>query len=171
MNGKNEIVREFSKYCSKCDGQCCKRGVFSVFGWELEKLSANFENFQEGHVSDTRGTCIDIAINKLCLFSTGHGCKLPVELRPTDCLTYPFYPNIKENTGEVNIDEFVIDKECFFSEEIARDEKLIKAVDKYWKGMIKKVDRKEINDWVGKDGNWQEWYKNTADVKRKKNNC
>jgi len=172
MTNKEDIVKHFSPYCSQCSGRCCKRGAFSLFNWEMEKLSVEYDNFHAGLVSDKRGTCSDIAINELCKFSKGDGCKFPVKLRPTDCLTYPFYPRVKENNGKLEVDSFVIDKECPYHKEIAKNEVLLDEVRKYWKIMVKKVTAREINDWIGKDGKWQKWYNNAVEVKSNhKNNC
>ncbi len=165
MKEKEAIVKRFAKYCSQCNGQCCKRGVFTVFGWEMEKLSRTHKNFEIGNVSDERGNCKDIAINELCLFSKGDGCKLSIDIRPTDCLTYPFYPKLKEGLGEQEIDKFLIQKECPFHNEIANDKKLVKAVQHFWHNTVNNTSDKEIVDWIGTNGQWHEWYKNTVDVK------
>jgi hypothetical protein len=165
MNKKEEIVKEFAKYCAQCHGRCCRRGVFSVFGWEAEKLSREITDFKTAAVSDERGTSKDIAISGLCMFSKENGCRLPVRLRPADCLTYPFYPKLKEMDGKLQIDSFVIDKECPFHNEIAQNEVLLKEVEDYWSRLDNKVNGQEISDWLGKDGSWQEWYENAISVK------
>jgi hypothetical protein len=169
MRKKEKIVKLFLKYCSKCNGQCCKRGFFSVFGWEMDKLASEYENFYVGKISEERGTAKDIAINEKCMFSGGNGCNMPVKHRPVDCLTFPFYPKLKDNNKELSIDFFVIHKECSYYEKIAKDKNLLRSVTVYWSSMIKKLTRQEIIDWIGEDGRWNEWYKNTVAVTCNKN--
>ena len=165
MDEKDDIVREFSKYCSQCDGLCCKRGVFTVFGWEMEKLSREYKDFQVADVFDQRGSCKDIALGGLCMFYNGNGCKLPLNLRPTDCISFPFYPKLKENGGELEIDAILVQNECPFSDEISKNKKLLSHMRKYWNDVIKKATKQEIIDWIGEDGCWCEWYKNAIAVK------
>jgi Fe-S-cluster containining protein len=130
----------------------------------MKKLS-RYENMCVDRISDQRGTCKDIAINDLCIFYKNNGCRLPEKLRPTDCLTYPFYPKLKEKNGELEIDHFVIDSECPFHKELAKNKVILKEVKAIWKSAGKKVTNQEVGDWLGKDGNWEDWYKNTMDIK------
>jgi hypothetical protein len=168
MDEKDDIVREFSRYCSMCDGQCCKRGVFTVFEWEAKKLSSAYPEFQEANVFDERGGCKDIAMHGLCMFSKKNGCELPIELRPTDCLTFPFYPELKADEDGLDIETILIQNECPFSNEISKNKKLIKYMNNFWKDIIKKTTQKEITDWIGENGCWGEWYKNAIAVKQLK---
>lgn len=160
MDEKDNIVKEFSKYCSKCDGLCCKRGIFTVFGWEYEKLLHEYENLKDADVFDERGASKDIAIHGLCMFHKGDGCTLPMELRPTDCISFPFYPKLKENSGNIEIESILIQNECPFSEEISKNKKLLKYMHNFWNEIIKKTTKRELKDWIGEDGCWCEWYKN-----------
>ena len=128
MNNSENIVKQFSKYCSKCDGQCCKRGVFTVFGKEADTLAQHYPEFKTCNIFDHRGESKDIYIGAQCLFNNGSGCKLPMNLRPTDCLSFPFYPKLKEIKGELKIDSFVIQKECPFSNDIAQDKTFLEAI-------------------------------------------
>ena len=164
METTKDIVSQFSKYCAKCNGQCCKKDVFTVFDWEMEQLSANYKDFHVGKVTEQRGTSKDISICGKCMFSEKNGCVLPVKLRPTDCLTYPFYPKLKENSGAMKIDSFVVHTDCPFHEAIAEDEKLVRSVQKYWDKVVVKVNSNEVVDWIGKNGSWREWYSNTIAV-------
>lgn len=164
MTKKEEIINQFSPYCSQCNGLCCKRGVFTVFDWEAKKLSKTKE-FSSGVVTDVRGTCKDYDMSVACIFYENDGCKLPVEMRPVDCLTYPFYPKLKEKEGEFEIDHFVIDTECPFHNEIANNKIILNDMQKLWKTLHKKLTTREINDWIGIDGNWKEWYKKAKIVK------
>lgn len=160
MDEKDGIVREFAKYCSQCNGQCCKRGVFTVFGWEMEKLLREYEDLKDADIFDERGACKDIAIHGLCMFSGKTGCKLPMELRPTDCISFPFYPKMKEKSGEMEIEAILIQNECPFSKEISENKKLLRYMHNYWNNIIRKATKEEIKDWIGEDGCWGEWYKN-----------
>ena len=164
MNEKDEIVREFSKYCSKCSGLCCKRGVFTVFEWENEKLTQENKDFKDADVFDQRGGCRDIAMHSLCMFSDEKGCKLPMEIRPTDCISFPFYPKMKENAENMEIESILIQNECPFSEEISKNKKLVTYMNHFWKLVIKKATKQEITDWIGENGCWGEWYKNAISV-------
>jgi Fe-S-cluster containining protein len=165
MNENDTIVEHFAKYCSQCNGLCCKRGVFSVFNWEMDKLSDEFKKAEPYKISDERGASKDIAIDTLCVFSKSNGCSLPKEKRPTDCLTYPFYPKLKDKRGPLNIDHFVIDTKCPFNEEIGADKILINAVKSFWKNMENKVTNNEVTDWIGENGCWHSWYKDASRVK------
>ena len=165
MSNRKDIVKQFAKYCSQCDGQCCKRGVFSVFGDEAEMLEHNYPEFKTAEVFDQRGEAKDMYIGKLCMFNNGHGCKLPGKCRPTDCLSFPFYPKLKEINGELQIDSFVIQNECPYSKEIATDEKFLEAMQKLWEKTAKNLTGQEIIDWIGANGSWGEWYKNAIEVK------
>ena len=158
MDNKEDIVKQFATYCSRCDGKCCKRGVFTVFGWEAEKLSGEFTDFKDADVFDEREGSMDIAIHGLCMFSMENGCKLPMELRPTDCISFPFYPLLKENNGQLEIEAILIQNECPFSKEISQNKELIAHMYNYWEYVIKKATKQEIADWIGEDGCWREWY-------------
>jgi len=166
MDKKEDIVKQFATYCSQCDGKCCKRGVFTVFGWEAEKLTLENKDFKEADVFDERGGCKDIALHGLCLFSTKTGCKLPMELRPTDCISFPFYPKLKETDGVLEIEAILIQNECPFSEEISKNKELVDYMYNYWSGIIKNTSKQEITDWIGENGLWGEWYKNAIEVKK-----
>jgi hypothetical protein len=168
MENKEDIVKRFAQYCSQCDGQCCKRGVFTVFGKEAEALAANYSEFKTCDVFDQRGAAKDIYIGGQCIFNNGKGCKLPMSLRPTDCLSFPFYPKLKEKKGELSIDSFVIQKECPFSKEIAADLNFLEAMQKLWESKARELTGKEIIDWLGADGSWHEWYNNAIEVKCKR---
>ena len=165
MGEKEDIVREFFKYCSKCDGKCCKRGVFTVFGWEDDLLSREYEEFKDADIFDVRGSCKDIAMMGKCIFYKEDGCKLPKQLRPTDCISFPFYPKLKENKGVLEIESILIQNECPFSEEISKNEKLIRYMYNFWEGVIKRTTKQEIIDWIGINGSWHDWYDNAIEVK------
>jgi hypothetical protein len=165
MNKRVELIKHFAPYCSQCNGLCCKRGVFSLFEWEMKRLLCDCKDFQVDIVSDQRGTCIDIAMNDLCIFNENNGCLLPEKLRPIDCLSYPFYPKLKENKGALEIDYFVIDIDCPYHIEIAENELILNEVRIIWKSLGKKVTLDEVNDWLGKDGRWKEWYQNSVKAK------
>jgi len=168
MGNKEDIVKQIAKYCSMCDGKCCKRGVFTVFGWEMERLIHEYKDFQDANVFDKRGGCLDIALHGLCMFSEESGCKLPMELRPTDCISFPFYPKLKEKNGVVEIDSILIQNECPFSKEISRNKKILKYMYNFWNDILKNVTKQDIVDWIGENGCWAEWYKNAIDVKKPK---
>lgn len=165
MSNSENIVKQFAKYCSQCDGQCCKRGVFTVFGKEEEVLSRNYEEFKTCNIFDQRGTAKDISIGSQCVFNDGNGCKLPMNLRPTDCLSFPFYPKLKEMKGKLKIDSFVIQKECPFSEDIAQDKNFLNAIQQLWENSASELTGKEIIDWLGINGSWHDWYHNAIEVK------
>jgi Fe-S-cluster containining protein len=162
---KEEIIKQFAKYCSKCDGKCCQRGVFTVFGWEAEKLAEKYNDFQTADVFDQRGGCKDIYMHGSCIFSTGRGCKLPMELRPTDCVSFPFYPKLQEKGGEVELESILIQEECPYCEEISKNKELVSYMHNFWSSIVKKATKQEITDWIGENGCWGEWYKNAIAVK------
>ncbi len=166
MDNKANLVQHFAKYCAQCNGLCCKRGVFTVFGREMEKLSREYgSEIQKTEVFDQRGTACDLYIGGLCVFNEGNGCKLPTDLRPTDCLSFPFYPKLKEINGKLEINSFVIQNECPFSNEIATDEKFLEAMQELWENTAKNLTKQEIIDWIGANGSWQDWYDNAIEVK------
>lgn len=165
MRTKKAIVKSFSKYCSKCNGQCCKQGVFTVFESEMKTLQKHYGDFHVGKVVEERGKAKDISICGKCVFAVEQGCKLALKERAADCLTYPFYPKLKDNQGKLHIDSFVVQRECPYSAEIALDTKLLKSVHKYWETIVKKLTADDIIDWLGNNGSWHEWYKNTIPVK------
>jgi Fe-S-cluster containining protein len=165
MDNRENIVKQFTKYCSQCDGQCCKRGVFTVFGKEAEALERNYPEFKKCNIFDQRGKAQDIYIGTQCVFNDGNGCKLPMNLRPTDCLSFPLYPKLKEIKGELKIDSFVIQKECPFSEEIAQDKNFLNAIQQLWENSARELTGKEIIDWLGVEGSWHDWYHNAIEVK------
>jgi Fe-S-cluster containining protein len=168
MNKKEKLIKHFAPYCSQCNGSCCKRGVFSLFDREMKKLSHDYKDFHVGKISDQRGTCFDIAMQNLCVFSKDNGCELPEKLRPTDCLTYPFYPKVKENSGELEIEYFVIDSDCPYHKEIAGNEVIFNEVQSIWESVSKKVTPAQVNDWLGKDGQWKDWFEKAIQVNFKK---
>jgi len=165
MDHKEDIVVQFAKYCSQCDGQCCKRGVFTVFGKEAEVLAREYGEFKTCDVFDQRGTAKDMYIGSKCIFNNGKGCKLPMNLRPTDCLSFPFYPKLTEINGELQIDSFVIQNECPFSKEIANDKQFLEAMQQLWEATAKELTAQEIIDWIGINGSWHDWYDNAIEVK------
>lgn len=165
MDTKKDIVNQFSKYCSKCNGQCCKQGVFTVFESEFKTLQKHYGDFHVGKVMEERGKAMDISICGNCMFSIEKGCKLAINERAADCLTYPFYPKLNESQGKLHIESFVVQKECPYSAEIALDTKLLKSVHQYWETIVKKLTANDIIDWLGNNGSWHNWYKNTIPVK------
>lgn len=168
MEKNEDIVKEFARYCSQCDGKCCKRGVFTVFEWEWEKLMTETKDPKNIDIFDERGGCKDIALHGLCIFSNENGCKLPVVLRPTDCISFPFYPKLKEVNGKMEIESILIQNECPYSNEISKNEKLLTHMYNFWSDVINKSTKEEITDWIGENGCWGEWYKNAIEVKQTK---
>ncbi len=166
MENKENIVKEFAGYCSKCDGMCCKRGVFTLFESEVEKLLNEEKDLKYADVFDERGGCKDIALHGLCMFSKKDGCKLPMEHRPVDCISFPFYPKLKEVNENMEIESILIQNECPFSKEISNNEKLLSYMYNFWNDVIKKTTKQEIIDWIGENGCWGEWYKNAIEVKQ-----
>jgi hypothetical protein len=156
---KESIVKRFSKYCSKCNGSCCKKGVFSVFSWEMKNLPLKGKIFEISKSCGERGSTKDIVMKDRCIFLGNKGCVLAPKLRTTDCITFPFYPKLKKVKNGLKIEAFFIHEECPFSKEVLKDKELFEDVHAYWDDLIKKVPSQEIFDWIGQDEYWDEWYK------------
>lgn len=172
--GESEIiVKQFAKYCASCNGMCCKRDVFSLFGWEMKRLSAKYKNLHIDSAVEKRGTASDISICGKCLFSEKNGCKLPIDYRPLDCLTYPFYPKAQVEEGKLRLESVVIHKDCTYCNEISKDEELKYHIIKFWESKIQKITPHELTDWIGNEGQWNEWYKNVIELntENKLNGC
>ncbi|MDD4902403.1 MAG: hypothetical protein PHE24_04670 [Patescibacteria group bacterium] len=162
---KEKIVNNFRKYCSVCDGLCCKKGVFSVFGWEMKDLPLAGKDFEISSQSGERGETKDIVMKDRCIFlGKNGGCVLPPGIRATDCITFPFYPKIRKTENGLEIECFYIHKECSFYDKAINDKNIIQDIKKYWEEIIKNVPAQEILDWVGQDAYWDDWYKNTVIV-------
>ncbi|MFA5764415.1 MAG: hypothetical protein WC915_06425 [archaeon] len=157
---KKEIVNLFGKYCSKCEGACCKGGVFSVFPFERRNIP-NQNNIPISDKSGKRGNVKDLVMGKNCPFLTEKGCKLKIELRTMDCLTYPVYPILKEN----KINGFLIHKSCPFYKEISKNKNLLRLLKKLWEIQLEqKISVKELQEWLGDDNYWKDWYSQTIKV-------
>lgn len=158
---KKEIVKLFGEYCSKCKGSCCKGGVFSAFPFEIK----NIPNHKEIPISDKsgqRGHVKDLVMGKNCPFLNKKGCKLKVELRTMDCLTYPVYPILKDKS----INGFLIHKSCPFAKEISKNKNLLKLLKELWEIQLKhKISSQELKEWFGNDNYWNKWYAQTIKVK------
>jgi len=162
---KEDIIKKFSKYCSECDGSCCKRGVFSVFNWEMKNLPLAGKVFEISKNCGERGMTKDIVMKNKCIFLGDRGCTLAPELRTTDCITFPFYPKLKKTKNGLEIEAFFVHEECPFSREVLKDKELLKDIRAYWDDLIKKVPSQEIIDWIGQGEYWDDWYKKALIVK------
>ena len=164
LSHRRAIVKAFLNYCSQCSGLCCKQGVFSAFEHELNRLPIRGKKLEVSSFSGERGGTKDLLINGKCIFLGRKGCKLPVRMRTTDCITFPFYPVVAKKTGHLELKSLLIHRDCPYSSELSKEEKLHKHIRDYWAEIIRSIPQEELTDWLGEDRYWEKWYKKTINI-------
>jgi len=147
------IIRGFKQHCVACQGVCCHGKDLSVFDWELKKLPKYKELVflkSGGFGKSASKKAGYISLSKGCPFLGKVGCKLSLNRRPIDCLSYPIYPlfrfyysNRKELAG------MLVHKSCALHNEISMDNKLIGLMRNLWEEKLEKMSKSDVLDWLG----------------------
>lgn len=135
---RNDIVRNFKKYCAECSGKCCKTSFVSLFQKEKEYFSSK---------DDT------VSLSGGCLFSCKNGCELDIKKRPIDCLTYPYYPKFIFENNKRELSGFYIHKACPFWSELSADSGMVREMIIFW-GKQDEITNEELITWMDIDGEW-----------------
>lgn len=160
---KKKIVCGFKKYCSKCNGSCCKNHVLSLFKFEIDNFP-EYSLIKRGNKAELREGILDLDMCGQCVFSSDNGCKVPIELRTMDCLTYPAYPILNNN----DINGFYVHNGCAFCEEISKNIKLLKLIKKLWKVQLaNRLTLADLNNFLEEREYWKSWYKDSNKISLK----
>lgn len=158
---REELLKKFGKHCKKCSGLCCKEEAeFTVFEWELKKLPLEKSKLNIRNTWGNKSKNKDIRIERIgmkgrCIFAGNRGCKIKIEDRPLDCISYPIFPIIKYGKKEEKeIMGIMIHKSCPFAKEISEDKKLIELMLKFWEKELSKISKIDIKNWFGDKRNY-----------------
>jgi len=147
---KKDVIKLFTKYCQKCDGRCCKKGMVTFF--ESEALGMFNE---EGGVKS-------IPINKECIFLKNKKCSLGAK-KPIDCVTFPIYPHLELKGVNDNLVRLTIHKSCPYYKEMINDDKLCLALKNLWKSVFKKEARDDVASWLAGSKSWSKKLEQMSD--------
>lgn len=160
---RKKILKSFNEYCRKCNGMCCmKEAEFTVFKEELKNLPVKKSELNIRKQWGNKGKSSDINIERIgmkgkCIFVGDKGCKINIDSRPVDCISYPIYPIIKYSRDEdkdKDIIGMMVHRSCPFCKEISKDRKLISLMLKFWEKELFNISKKDIRDWFGNKRNY-----------------
>lgn len=158
---RKKIIKLFSKHCLKCDGLCCKKAEFTVFGWELKKIPSGSYPLILRKQWGNKGKAKDINIERVSMgivcpyLDVKKGCIIKISSRPLDCVSYPVYPIIKYGKDKKNkIVGMMVHRSCLFSKEISKNKVLMGSMLNFWGEELKKITKKDLRDWFGNKRNY-----------------
>ena len=135
---EKEITREivvelFRKYCASCKGHdCCVGGELNLFKWEAERL----------HLSKKAGT---VGFKEGCGFCKEDGCRLQMDEKPLDCISYPVYPIVGD---EKQVMGLIVHKSCPAHHEVSRDKELLLSVKGFWESELQNIPAGAMAGWI-----------------------
>jgi Fe-S-cluster containining protein len=156
---REELLSYFGKYCQGCSAPCCHGsgggGEVTFFEWELERLPVQKDAptivTDWGEQAGNNEKRVErIGKDEDCIFLGTTGCRIAIDQRPLDCITYPITPVIDYGSCEEKIiREMAVHRSCLFADEMAHDKELLGMMVAFWKCELDTIKKVDIEDWFG----------------------
>jgi hypothetical protein len=147
---KRLLVGLFLKYCTGCEGRCCKEEI-TAFKSEIQRLPFRRDASRAGCHNEGACGVAHIDMLKKCRFlNDGDGCQLDLWIKPLDCLSYPIYPIVEyRDNDSKDIVGLMVHRNCPSAEMMAHDSELLESMKAFWERELSNIDSAEVQAWFG----------------------